>query len=222
MKILYVSQYFPPEMGAPAARVSELARHWVKSGHEVNVLTGFPNHPTGVVPVEYRAQMRRFVCREQIGGINVVRTWLFPLPNRKTHERILNYGSFCLSSCFTGTFMARPDVIIATSPQLLVGLTGWWLGLAKRAPFILEVRDLWPESISAVGVKGESSSLSRSLGRLANFLYRYSSHVVVVSPAFKEHLVRKWNVNPEKISVVENGVESDFFPHDGNSNVRES
>ena len=222
MKILYVSQYFPPEMGAPAARVSELARHWVHSGHEVNVLTGFPNHPTGVVPPDYRAKLRRVICREQFDGVSVIRTWLLPLPNRKTHERILNYGSFCLSSCLTGTFMARPDVIIATSPQLLVGLTGWWLGLAKRVPFILEVRDLWPESLSAVGVKGETSTLTRSLGRLAKFLYRSCSHVVVVSPAFKEQLVQKWNVNPEKISVVENGVESDFFSSDGHSDIKES
>jgi glycosyltransferase involved in cell wall biosynthesis len=115
--------------------------------------------------------------------------------------------------------MARPDVIIATSPQLLVGLTGWWLGLAKRAPFILEVRDLWPESISAVGVRGETSTLTRSLGRLANFLYQASNHVVVVTPAFREQLVQKWKVDPEKISVVGNGVESDFVSSKGNFDI---
>jgi colanic acid biosynthesis glycosyl transferase WcaI len=183
----------------------------------VDVLTGFPNHPTGVVPLEYRAKMRRVVCREQLDGINVVRTWLFPLPNRKTHERLLNYGSFCLSSCFTGTFMARPDVIIATSPQLLVGLTGWWLGRAKRVPFIFEVRDLWPESLSAVGVRGDASTLARSLAKLANFLYQASNHVVVVTPAFKERLVQKWKVDPAKISVVENGVEASFFSSNGDA-----
>ncbi len=215
MKILYVSQYFPPEMGAPSARVSELARHWVRGGHRVTVLTGFPNHPTGVVPLEYRSKLRRVVCREQLDGVEIVRTWLLPLPNRKTHERILNYGSFCLSSCFTGTFMERPDVIIATSPQLLVGLTGWWLGHAKRVPFIFEVRDLWPESLSAVGVGGDASLMARSLGRLATFLYRTSTHVVVVTPAFKEQLVQKWQVDPAKISVVENGVEASVFSSNG-------
>ena len=124
MKILYVSQYFPPEMGAPAARVSELGRRWSGKGHQVTVLTGFPNNPTGVVPPEYRAKMRRLVHRERINGINVVRTWLMPLPNRRPLERIVNFSSFCLSSSLTGSFMGRPDVIIATSPQLLVGLTG--------------------------------------------------------------------------------------------------
>src|SRR5438132_9497736 len=87
LKILYISQYFPPEMGAPAARVSELARHWAAAGHEVTVLTGFPNHPTGVLRPEYRSRSRRLVCREQVDGINVIRTWLIPLPNRKPHER---------------------------------------------------------------------------------------------------------------------------------------
>src|SRR5581483_4433380 len=122
LKILYISQYFPPEMGAPAARVAELSRHWVKSGHEVTVLTGFPNHPTGVVPQEYRRDFRRLVKHEAVDGINVVRSWLLPFPNRKTYERMLNYSSFCLSAGTTGMFISRPDILIATSPQLLVGL----------------------------------------------------------------------------------------------------
>ena len=145
MKILYVSQYFPPEMGAPAARAAELSRHWAAAGHQVTVLTGFPNHPTGVVPLEYRSKFRRLVAREQINGVNVIRTWLLPFPNRKAHERMLNYSSFCASSAATGLFLPRPDVVIATSPQLLVGLSGWWLARWKRVPFVFEVRDLWPE-----------------------------------------------------------------------------
>lgn len=79
MKILYVSQYYPPEMGAPGARASELARHWKVAGHQVTVLTGFPNHPTGVVPAEYRDKFRRLVVRERIDGVNVIRTWLLPI-----------------------------------------------------------------------------------------------------------------------------------------------
>ncbi|MGO9166145.1 MAG: hypothetical protein ACLP56_04675, partial [Candidatus Sulfotelmatobacter sp.] len=89
MKILYISQYFPPEMGAPAARAVELSRHWARLGHNVTVLTGFPNHPTGVVPLDYRGKFRRLVVREQTDGVNVVRTWLLPFPNRKAYERML-------------------------------------------------------------------------------------------------------------------------------------
>jgi glycosyltransferase involved in cell wall biosynthesis len=211
VKILYVSQYFSPEMGAPAARAAELSRNWAKDGHEVTVLTGFPNHPTGVVPPEYRRQFRRLVSHEDVGGVRVVRTWLLPFPNRKAYERMLNYSSFCLSSAATGVFLPRPDVVIASSPQLLVGLSGWWLARWKLVPFVFEVRDLWPESLAAVGMGKSHSLLYRALAGIAGFLYRRSDHVVVVSPAFKDYLATHWRVPLEKISVVENGVETELF-----------
>ena len=209
-------------MGAPAARVSELSRHWAGAGHEVTVLTGFPNHPTGIVPPQYRVKFRHLVSRELIDGVNVVRTWLFPFPNRKAHERMLNYSSFCVSSASTGMFLSRPDVIIATSPQLLVGLSGWWLAHYKRVPFVFEVRDLWPESLVAVGVGNHNSWLHRSLARVAGFLYRSSQHIVVVSPAFKDPLITQWGVPPDKVSTVENGVEANLFsPQSADPGLRE-
>jgi colanic acid biosynthesis glycosyl transferase WcaI len=214
VKILYVSQYFPPEMGAPAARAAELSKHWVRMGHEVTALTGFPNHPTGVVPEDWRSRFRRLRYTETVEGVRVARTWLWPLPNRKGHERIRNYASFCLSSAISGLALPRPDVIIATSPQLLVALSGWWLALWKRVPFVFEVRDLWPESLAAVGAASEGTVLHRMLGAIAGFLYRHASRIVVVSPAFKDHLMRYWNVPDSKISVVENGVETDVFRAD--------
>ena len=211
MKILYVSQYFPPEMGAPAARAAELSRHWATAGHDVTVLTGFPNHPTGIVPPEYRNKFRRLVTHENIDAVNVVRTWLLPFPNRKAHERILNYSSFCASAAVTGLFLSRPEVVIATSPQLLVGLSGWWLARWKRVPFVFEVRDLWPESLAAVGMGDSNSLLHRTLAKIAGFLYRYSDRIVVVTPAFEDYLVEHWRVPRERISVVENGVETGLF-----------
>jgi len=201
-------------MGAPAARVSELARRWCEQGHAVTVLTGFPNHPTGVVVPEYRKQLRRLILREMFSGIDVLRTWLLPLPNRKAYERVLNYLSFSLSAAISGLFLETPDVVIATSPQLLVGLSGYWLARSRRVPFVFEVRDLWPESLAAVGAGGEKSLLHRLLARLAAFLYRRADHIVVVTPAFKEQLVQCWRVPAEKISVVENGVETDLFHPD--------
>ena len=180
-------------------------------GHEVTVLTGFPNHPTGVVPQAYRRGLRRLIMHDALDGINVVRTWLLPFPNRKAYERMLNYSSFCLSSAITGLFVSRPDILIATSPQLLVGLSGWFLARCKRAPFIFEVRDLWPESLAAVGMGNSQSLLHRVLGKIAGFLYRNCDHIVVVTAAFKEHLINKWQVPPEKISIVENGVETELF-----------
>ncbi len=211
MKILYVSQYFPPEMGAPAGRASELSRLWVEDDHEVTVLTGFPNHPTGVIPPEYRRKFRRLITRETYHGVEVVRTWLLPLPNRKAFERMLNYSSFCVSAAATGIFLHQPDVVIATSPQLLVGLSGWSLARCNGVPFVLEVRDLWPESLAAVGVSSHNSLLHRSLAKIAGFLYRSCDRLVVVSPAFKEYLIQHWSVPEEKIFVVENGVETSLF-----------
>src|ERR1700684_3227542 len=211
MKILYISQYFPPEMGAPAARAVELSRHWVAAGHDVTVLTGFPNHPTGVVPREYRDKCRRLVVREQKEGVHVVRSWLLPFPNRKAYERMLNYASFSISAATTGVFLSRPDVVIATSPQLLVGLSGWWVARWKRVPFVFEVRDLWPESLAAVGMGDKNSLLHRALAKIAGFLYRHSDRMVVVTPAFQDYLVKHWRVPREKIAVIENGGETRIF-----------
>ena len=211
MKILYVSQYFPPEMGAPAARASELAQHWARAGHNVSVLTGFPNHPTGVVPPEWRSRLRHLTYHEKIAEVDVFRTWLWPLPNRKAHERMRNYASFCISAALRGLTIPRPDVIIASSPQLLVGLSGWWIAFLKHVPFVFEVRDLWPESLTAVGVGDENSLLHHALAAVAKFLYQRSDRIVVVTPAFKEHLMRHWRIPAEKIAVVENGVETDLF-----------
>ena len=129
-------------MGAPAARASELSRYWVRDCHDVTVLTGFPNHPTGVVPREYRPKMWRLSIREKSDGVNVVRTWLLPFPNRKAYERMLNYSSLCISSAIAGLRLAPHDVVIASSPQLLVGLSGWWLARCKGSRFVFEVRDL--------------------------------------------------------------------------------
>ncbi len=198
-------------MGAPSARASELARHWVKTGHEVSILTGFPNHPTGIVPVEWRSRFRRLTYRENVEGVNVCRTWLWPLPNRKAHERMRNYASFCLSAGLRGLTLAKPDLIIGSSPQLLVGLSAWWLAFAKQVPFIFEVRDLWPESLVAVGAGSEGSFLHTTLANIAGFLYEKADCIAVVTPAFKDYLIQNWGVPAEKIAIVENGVETDLF-----------
>jgi glycosyltransferase involved in cell wall biosynthesis len=198
-------------MGAPAGRVSELCQRWAEAGHEVTVLTGFPNHPDGILHPAYRRQFHRLVFQEKWRSVNVVRSWLLPFPNRRPYERMLNYSSFCASAALTGSFIDRPDVVIATSPQLLVGVAGWWIAKVKRVPLVLEVRDLWPESLSAVGVGTSSSALHRGLCRIAGFLYEHSEHIVVVTPATREYLIKKREIAGEKISVIPNGVETGLF-----------
>src|ERR1051326_4345661 len=198
-------------MGAPAARAAELVRHWAGAGHDVSVLTGFPNHPTGIVPPEWRSRLRRIAYHEKADGVNIYRTWLWPLPNRKAHERMRNYASFCLSAALRGLTIPRPDVVIATSPQLLVGPAGWGIAFSRQIPFVFEVRDLWPESLIAVGADNKDSLLYHALSAIAKFLYQRAQLIVVVAPAFKHHLMREGRVPAEKIAVVENGVETDLF-----------
>ncbi len=222
LRILFLSQYFPPEMAAGGVRVSELARHWTEQGHEVTVVTGIPNYPTGVIPPEYRGRWRP-VYEERHGNVRVVRSWLIARPNQGLIDRGLNYSSFCMSSSVTGLLKAapKPDVVIATSPPLFVPVAGSWLGYWKRVPWIFDVRDLWPESLTAVGAGDERSMLHRSLCRLASFLYQSCSKVVIVSPAFKENLVTRYGVQESKIAVIENGVDQDMFaPADHNGDMR--
>jgi glycosyltransferase involved in cell wall biosynthesis len=211
MKILYVSQHYPPEMGALAGRAAELSRHWALLGHGASVLTAFPNHPTGVVIPEYRDKFKRIFYREQVDGVDVVRTWLLPYPNRRPMERVLNYGSFCVSASVRGAFLQRPDVVIGTSPPLPIAIAGYNVGRVKRVPFIFEVRDLWPESLEGVGLGAEHSRIYKVVASIVRFLYKHSDHIVVVTPAFKDYLNSTWGVPMEKMSVVVNGVETDRF-----------
>ncbi len=210
MRILYVSQYFPPEMGAPAARVYETAREWARAGEQVTVLTGFPNHPTGRLAPAYRRLYWRGVHHETVDGISVIRTWLIPLPNRKNLERFVNYTSFSLSASLVGRCLPRPDVLIATSPQLLVGLAGQIVA-GRRTPFVFEVRDLWPESLISLRKAEATSPLYRVLDRVAEGIYRRADRVVAVSPAIAAYLIERRRLPAEKVRVVENGVDLDRY-----------
>ena len=220
MNILYVSQYFPPEKCAPAARVSELAQHWANNGDRVTVLTGFPNHPTGNLDPAYRKRFRHLYCREQVGNVQVVRTWLWPLANTGYLRRAICYLSFCVSACLAGLFLESPEIVIATSPQLLAGLSGWFLSLCFGVPFVFEVRDLWPESLLALSTQDPSNYLYRAVGIIARFLYARCTRVVVVTNAFRDRLIDCWRVPPEKIDVVENGVDTDLFAPSGPTDIR--
>lgn len=220
MKILYISQYFPPEIGAPAARVSELSDRWSKAGHDVTVLTGFPNHPTGRIHPDYRKRFRRLTSSESFKNVRVVRTWLWPLPNRKSWERIGNYTSFFISAIVRGLFLRRPEVIVATSPQLLVGLAGWALARLKGVPVVLEVRDIWPDAILAAGVSRKGSVLEKSLTSISRFLYKRCDYIVGVTPGIVEELVSTKDVPRDKIGLVMNGADPAFFSSNGGPDVR--
>lgn len=220
MRILYVSHYFPPEMGAPAGRVAGLARLWAAAGHDVHVLTGFPHHPTGRIHPEYVKAFRHGFLRENYYGVAVHRTWIYPAPNRGKLRRSLNYGSFMASAALVGAVrLPRPDVIVATSPQLLCAAAGALLSLRFRAPLVMEVRDLWPESLVAVGASAKASPLVRGLEGLARGLYGRAAHIVTVTDAQRAAIIAG-GIAAESVSVIPNGVDREFF--DAGSAVREA
>lgn len=210
VKILYVSQYFPPEMGAPAARVSELSRAWAAAGHEVVVLTGFPNHPTGVVPPQYRGKLR---ARERWEGVDVLRTWIYAAANRGIARRSLAFVSFAASSVVLGALdrgVREADVVVATSPQFLCAVGGYVLSRIMGAPFVLEIRDLWPQSIVEVGALPARHPVVLGLEQVERFLYRRADLLVSVTDSFCE-VWRRQGIDPAKMRVIKNGVDLRLF-----------
>jgi colanic acid biosynthesis glycosyl transferase WcaI len=195
-------------MGAPAARVFELSREWVRLGHQVTVLTGFPNHPTGVIPPEYRGQWLR---REVVDGIQVVHVPIYAAANKGFVKRVANYLSFGASASVVGPFVAeRPDLVLATSPQFLAAVAGYLLSRLYRVPFVFEVRDLWPRSIVAVGAMSADSPVVKVLEQMELFLYRAATRVVTVTESFVDEIAER-GIDRSKISVVTNGVDLDLF-----------
>ena len=222
MDILYISQNFPPEIGAASARAFELSRHWVGMGHPVTVLTGFPRYPTGHSNHHRRLGSRALTCRESVEGISVIRTWLWGVGDRGVRDRVLSYASFWLSSSLRGLPIRRPDVVIASSPPLTVGLTGWWLSRIKRTPFIFDIRDLWPESITDLVPMTNGSTMVRILGGMSRFLYDRADELVVTSDSAKHGLIEVRRVGSHRIAVIPNGVETEkFSPMDNTEAVRE-
>jgi glycosyltransferase involved in cell wall biosynthesis len=203
LDIVYVSHYFPPEVNAPAVRVSELARHWQRRGHRVTVLTGFPNHPTGIIPAGYRG---RRLAVENYGGVRVIRTWVYAAANKGFLRRTLNYLSFLCSALLVGGRQIGPaDVVIGTSPQIFVAVAAWRLARRRKARFVFEVRDIWPEEIEAVGAVRNRFVL-RLLERLEMFLYRKADRIVAVAQGTVDTLVAR-GVPQSKLVLVPNGVD---------------
>jgi glycosyltransferase involved in cell wall biosynthesis len=206
MRILFLTDNFPPESNAPASRTFEHARIWVELGHDVTVITGFPNFPTGRIHDGYRNRPRTVESAE---GIRVVRVWTYVRPNEGVFGRSIDYLSFALSAVPAGLLERRPDVVVGTSPQLLTVLAAWVLSRLMRVPCVFEVRDLWPESIVAVGAAKDGRA-TRALARLADFLYGRSQMIVAVTDSFEE-ILSKRGVPKDKIAVVKNGVDLERF-----------
>ncbi len=208
MKILFFSHYFPPEVNAPANRTFEHCRRWVAAGHEVTVVTCVPNCPDGVAYEGYRSRFRRQVG--DVEGIRVVRVWTFLARNARSNRRIFNFASYLVSAVWTALWLKKPDVVVATSPQFFCGWAGVWAARFKRVPFVLEIRDIWPESIAAVGAMRKGKRI-RFLEWLERRMYQAASHIVAVGTGYRDKIMSKVPEMQEQISVIPNGVDGEHY-----------
>src|SRR6201994_3560711 len=207
MRTLVVTHYFPPETGAPQARLSELAATWASDGDRVTVLTGMPNHPTGIVPPQYRGAIRR---RERRNGYRVLRTWLYATPNEGVVRKTLGHLSFMASSVLLGgSASGRADTVVVSSPTFFSIGSAWLLAKLKRARFVVEVRDLWPAIFVELGVLTNRYVIAL-LERLELAAYAAADQVVVVSEGFRDNLIER-GVPAGKVHTIRNGVDLTRF-----------
>ena len=205
MKILFLTDNYPPEVNAPASRTYDHVREWHKAGHEITVITCAPNFPKGRV---YDGYKNKLYQSETIDGIKVIRVWSYIAPNKGFYKRTLDYISYSITSFFAGLFQ-KADIIIATSPQFFTALSGRTLSFWKRTPWIMEVRDLWPESIKTVGAMKDNAFI-RYFEWEEIRCYKSAKKIIVVTDSFKKNLTGR-GIPSEKIAVIKNGADKDLF-----------
>jgi len=215
MQILFLSHYFPPEVNAPANRTYEHCKRWAQDGHDVTVVTCAPNCPDGIA---YKGYRNRFWPQvEVIDGMRVVRVWSYLAPNAGTVRRVTNFLSYMVSATLVCSLETRPDVVLATSPQFFCGWAGVFISWLKWRPLVLEIRDIWPESITAVGAI-QNRSIVCFLEWLERVMYRSARHIVTVGHGYRDNILSKVDV-ADRISVIYNGVDLHRFqpdePHPG-------
>jgi hypothetical protein len=202
MRILFLTDNFPPEVNAPSTRTYEHCVKWVELGYQVTVITCFPNFPNGKV---FDGHKNRCFKKESIDGIHVIRVWSYIAENKGFVSRIIDYISYSFTSVVAG-FFVKTDIIIATSPQFFTAISGRVLSFFKGKPWIMEVRDLWPDSIVAVGSMSEKSKAFKILKKIERHLYLNAEKIIVVTDSFKKYLVEKHSITSDKIGVFKNGV----------------
>lgn len=206
MKLLFLSHYFPPEVNAPATRTFEHCKRWVEKGHQVTVISCVPHHPMGKAYPGYENKWWHEEYRE---GIRTIRLKTYITANEGFLKRTWNYVFYMLMVVVAAPFLPKVDVVISTSPQFFNGLAGYFVSRLKRAPWVLEIRDLWPESILAVGAI-KNKVLISFLEGIERFVYRKADHIVPVTYAFRSHIVERGGIEGA-ITVIRNGVDLTLF-----------
>ena len=207
MKIIFFTDHFYPEISAPAAHIFDRCRIWVKKGHDVTVITNFPNYPDGKVYSGYSNKIRKW---EKIEGIDVLRVKTFITKNSGTYKRTLDYISFTFSSFLNSIFLKNPDIVMSSSPHIFVPIGALFFCFLRRVPHVLEVRDLWPESISATTNIKKASLIFKIFEILEIFIYKSSKEIIVFTKSFKKNLIQK-KISEKKINVVINGANLELF-----------
>jgi glycosyltransferase involved in cell wall biosynthesis len=206
MHILFLTHYFPPEVNAPASRTYENAKRWVKEGHEVTVITCVPNHPKGIIYPGYKNAVYQW---EEKDGIRVLRVITYLTANEGFVKRTINYVSYMISATVFSAFARNVDLVVSTSPQFFCGMAGLLVSGIKRKPWVLEIRDLWPESIISVGAIKQKSIIGL-LEWLEKLLYKQADHIISVTQSFKKHILAKGGTEG-RLSVITNGADLDMY-----------
>lgn len=207
MKILFLTQYCPPEVGAPQNRIFEFAKQLKKFGHEITILTAMPNYPKGEIFEEYRGKK---LVKEEIDGIKIVRTSIYATKEKSFTKRLKNYLSFTFSSVFTGLkHIEEQDVVITESPPLFLGWSGYVIAKRKKAKFVFNVSDLWPESAVKLGVLNNKLLIKASTW-LEEFSYRKAAAVTGQTKGIVDNIVSR-GFDKNKVHLITNGVDTEFF-----------
>jgi glycosyltransferase involved in cell wall biosynthesis len=202
MHILFITHYFPPEVNAPANRTYEHALRWIKEGAQITVITNHPNHPQGKLFDGYR---NCWLKREQQNGIQVIRVKTYLTPNKGSFKRTLNFLFFFLMAIYTSIFVSKVDVVVATSPQFFCGLAGTIVKRLKNRPLVLEIRDLWPDSIRAVGAT-QTKCFFRWLKKVEKWMYFSADRIVALTEAFRQYII-DLGYNAKMIFTIPNSAD---------------
>lgn len=216
MKIALISHYYPPETGAPQARLSEMADTWQKEGHPVTVITGFPNHPTGIIPDTYKAKQFQ---EETLNGIKVIRCRTYATPNSGFLKKIIGHLFFMCTAVIQGAkYVKGNDIIIVSSPTFFSVISAYIISRRYHIPYVFEVRDLWPAIFKDLGVLKNPIILG-ILEKLELFLYKKAKYVVPVTHSFAKDIISR-GIPKEKVFTITNGVTtSQFSPKEKNSDL---
>jgi glycosyltransferase involved in cell wall biosynthesis len=207
LNIAWYTHYFPPEIGAPSARIYELSRSWISMGHQVQVTTCFPNHPTGKL---YPGYDRRLYTYEKMNGIDVHRHWTYITPNKGFVKKTFGHVSYMPSAfLWSNRHLIRPDVVIGSSPTFFAAMAAAGTGIQRKIPFIMEIRDLWPAIFVELGVL-KNYFIIRLLEYLEHALYNRSVQIITVTEAFRQNLIAR-GVDSAKVATVTNGADVEFW-----------